>query len=508
MKENKLQILKNSFNTSIVIIVIQIVVIYFSINYNLENKNLLHEYSKNAYDSYLLADKLRQSSDDLTRLVRTYIATGDTFYKKQYYKVLDIRNGVSPAPVNYNQPYWDLISKYSDETKSNNLDLPISLKQEMIIAKFTEVEFNMLEKAEMQSNNLVVLEEKAMAIIEDTITGDEMTHKTKAIKILFGKDYHQTKVAIMTPIKDFYVLFKQRTGAKVVEQEKKVNTLDLFQTLQILIMIITAFAMFLIGRKLSSIIIKDLEKHVRIKTEFSEKMNLKNNALVTKNKELSHFTYIASHDLQEPLNTIIGFSKILKEKYYDKLEGIGQKSIEIIDISSIRMKNLTIGLLEYSRIGKKAIPKIVNVNALIEGVKTDLTDLIGQNEAVITYKDLSVISAYENELEMLFSNLITNAIKYRKDNISPKIEIVFEETAKEYMYSVIDNGIGIDMQFKDKIFEIFQRLHTNDQYSGTGIGLANCTRIAELHKGSIWVESEIDKGSNFSFTIKKGLKDE
>jgi len=109
---------------------------------------------------------------------------------------------------------------------------------------------------------------------------------------------------------------------------------------------------------------------------------------------------------------------------------------------------------------------------------------------------------------MLFLNLITNAIKYSKKDVPPRIEIKSQETEGEYIYTVTDNGIGIDMQFKDKIFEVFQRLHTRDKYSGTGIGLANCARIAELHKGKIWVESEINKGSIFTFTIKKVLNND
>jgi len=245
------------------------------------------------------------------------------------------------------------------------------------------------------------------------------------------------------------------------------------------------------------------------KLEILNDENIKfNSKLRKKNKELSQFTYIASHDLQEPLNTIIGFSEILKDNYSDKLEGIGKQSLEIINHSTLRMKELVADLLKYSRIGKKTELEKVDVNQIIENIKTDLNNLIISKKATIIYSDLFTIKAYKNELSMLFLNLITNAIKYSKKDVPPRIEIKSQETEGEYIYTVTDNGIGIDMQFKDKIFEVFQRLHTRDKYSGTGIGLANCARIAELHKGKIWVESEINKGSIFTFTIKKVLNND
>jgi len=231
------------------------------------------------------------------------------------------------------------------------------------------------------------------------------------------------------------------------------------------------------------------------------------NLLEEKNKELSHFTYIASHDLQEPLNTIISFSGLLKESYYDKLEGLGEKCIEVIDSSVFRMKELVVSLLVYSRIGKNNKLELVNVNKILDEIKTDLGSSIAENNVTFISGDLLEIIAFRLDFRMLLSNLITNAIKYRKVTQNPVIKIEVTQNLLEYTYSVTDNGIGIDMQYKDKIFEVFHRLHTNDKYSGTGIGLANCYRIAELHNGKIWVNSEKNTGSKFSFTINKGLQD-
>lgn len=221
---------------------------------------------------------------------------------------------------------------------------------------------------------------------------------------------------------------------------------------------------------------KELFELVEDKIKQNTLLEQQKEELLQKNKELSRYTYIASHDLQEPLNTIIGFSEILKEEYHDKLEGIGLKSLEIINSSTLRMKKLVVGLLEYSRIGIKIKLEPLSVKELIEEIKIDLFDLIKTNNVTINFDNLLEITAYRNELRMLFLNLITNAIKYRKEDVSPVIEINVKQTAAQYTYTVTDNGIGIDMKFKDKIFEVFQRLHTDDKYSGTGIGLANCTR--------------------------------
>ena len=248
------------------------------------------------------------------------------------------------------------------------------------------------------------------------------------------------------------------------------------------------------------------EKEQELLRLYNIELESKNKELENINRELARFTYIASHDLQEPLNNIISFSGLLKKKYYDKLEGIGQQSVEIIEKSTLRMKSLIVGLLEYSHIGKKTELQAVNVNEILEDIKMDIASLLQERQVEFKYDDLLVIAGYKDELRMLMLNLITNAIKYCKE--TPVIHIKAEETSTQYKYFVVDNGIGIDMQYKDRIFEIFKRLHTIDQYSGTGIGLANCSRIVELHKGKIWVQSEENKGSTFIFTIKKGLKDE
>jgi len=223
------------------------------------------------------------------------------------------------------------------------------------------------------------------------------------------------------------------------------------------------------------------------------------------NKELEQFVYIASHDLQEPLNTILSFTNLLKDDCCDEPEGIGQQSIGIIESATERMRGLVFGLLEYSRIGQQKELEVISVNKLIDSIKTEISETIKATKAEIQYQDLLEIKAYKANLRMLFKNLLLNAIKYRKENQYPLIKISVKEELTQYKYSVTDNGIGINVEFKNKIFEIFKRLHTANEYNGVGLGLANCKRIVELHKGLIWVESCKNGGSTFVFTIKKNL---
>lgn len=226
--------------------------------------------------------------------------------------------------------------------------------------------------------------------------------------------------------------------------------------------------------------------------------------LENKNKELEQFTYITSHDLQEPLNSILSFSSLLKKSDQSKLDKIGQQSVSIIEESAIRMKQFIVSLLEYSRIGRVKEKSEVNIRELFLDLKTDLNDLIQREDATIEYigEDLTV-SAYKTDLLKLFQNLIVNGIKYRKESEKPFIVINAKELTHAYQFSIADNGIGIEKEYYEQIFEVFRRLHTSDQYSGTGIGLAHCKKIVELHQGKIWLESTPGKGSKFYFTISK-----
>jgi light-regulated signal transduction histidine kinase (bacteriophytochrome) len=167
------------------------------------------------------------------------------------------------------------------------------------------------------------------------------------------------------------------------------------------------------------------------------------------------------------------------------------------------MKVLINDLLEYSRIGRKKQTAQIDLNLTVREVLADLNKAITDAEAEIKVGELPVINAYPTEMKQIFQNLIINAIKFRKKEVAPKIEIAAERQNGSWKFMVRDNGIGIDTQHADRIFVIFQRLHTRNEYEGSGIGLSNCKKIAELHKGKIWVDSAPGEGSSFFFTIKE-----
>ena len=219
------------------------------------------------------------------------------------------------------------------------------------------------------------------------------------------------------------------------------------------------------------------------------------------NKELEQFSYVASHDLQEPLRTVSGFTELLSKKYGDSLDKEGKLYIDYISQASVRMSELVKALLDYSRIGRAKKLKQVDCNQLIEAIKSDLSVRLAETNAKIEACKLPLVKGYETELRLLFQNLISNAIKFSRPDIDPIIKVSAEKEANYWKFSVLDNGIGIEPEHQQRIFRIFQRLHNKNKYEGTGIGLAHCYKIIDLHDGKIWVESEPNVGSNFQFTI-------
>ena len=224
-------------------------------------------------------------------------------------------------------------------------------------------------------------------------------------------------------------------------------------------------------------------------------------ALKRSNKELSRFAYAASHDLQEPLRTIISYTQLFSKRFKDKIDDKADKYVDYILDGTMRMRNLITDLLVYSKIETHGIHfEPTNCKDLMENALSNLNALIKEKDAIITYDRLPTINGDPSHLTKLFQNLINNAIKFRGVK-SPVIHISTKKVEHEWQFSVKDNGIGIDSKYFDKIFVIFERLHTRQEYPGTGIGLAICKKIVERHEGRIWVESEIGKGSTFYFTI-------
>ncbi|WP_169306898.1 ATP-binding protein [Pedobacter polaris] len=226
--------------------------------------------------------------------------------------------------------------------------------------------------------------------------------------------------------------------------------------------------------------------------------------LAYSNEELEQFAYIASHDLQEPLRMVSSFLTQLEKKYKDQLDDKAKQYINFAVDGAVRMRRIILDLLEYSRIGKKKEHlELVDLNEVVNQVVQFCKTTIEEKGAQVIAENLPTVRAIRMPVQQMLQNLIGNALKYQKENVKPIVKIIAEEEETYWKISVIDNGIGIDPQFFDKIFLAFQRLHNNTEYSGSGIGLAICKKIAEKYDIQLWVESELDKGSIFTFTITK-----
>jgi PAS domain S-box-containing protein len=239
------------------------------------------------------------------------------------------------------------------------------------------------------------------------------------------------------------------------------------------------------------------------KKESERKIANQNEKLQIQNKELEQFAYISSHDLQEPLLTLKYFTELIKADFPKDLNEDINQYLDFILESSDRMQKLVKGLLDYSRIGKQIEMSMVDCTEILNDAISSLSDLIKENKAQINVEQLPHIEGYSVELIQLFQHLITNAIKFKRKEVPLIINIAAKLVDNKWVFSVEDNGIGIEERNKEKIFIIFRRLHDRAEYPGIGIGLSLCKKIVEIHGGTIWVESTFGKGSTINFTIPK-----
>ena len=232
-------------------------------------------------------------------------------------------------------------------------------------------------------------------------------------------------------------------------------------------------------------------------------LNKRAEELVSINKELEQFAYVASHDLQEPLRMVSSFLKRLDEKYTKVLDDKGKKYISFAVDGAERMRKIITDLLTYSRlINYEGLDEEIDVNLILKEVLAENNKLISEKKAQIKLDDFPIVRSYRTPLKQVFGNLVNNAIKYTDKN-DCEIEITCKDNMTHWLFEVTDNGIGIEKEYFDKIFVIFQRLHEHSTFEGSGLGLAIVKKVIEKLGGEIWVESEVGKGSIFSFTIKK-----
>jgi len=249
-------------------------------------------------------------------------------------------------------------------------------------------------------------------------------------------------------------------------------------------------------------LVNELEACLELKKDLEKKVQLRTEQLELANKELETFSYSVSHDLKAPLRIIHGFSHMLLEDYQDKLDEKGMRMLNSIMKNSQKMRLLIDELLEFSQIGKQELSKtVIEMDKLVEEVVQEVSQTY-PHKANLVIQPLGQAVGDFNLLKLIYQNLLLNAIKYSSKKESPEIEIGVLENTKAKTYYVKDNGAGFDMEYYDKLFAVFQRLHNQSEFEGVGIGLAIVHRIITKHGGKVWAEGQPRKGATFYFTLE------
>jgi light-regulated signal transduction histidine kinase (bacteriophytochrome) len=236
----------------------------------------------------------------------------------------------------------------------------------------------------------------------------------------------------------------------------------------------------------------------------AEALELHAEKLAQSNAELERFAYVASHDLQEPLRMVASFTQLLAKRYSGRLDETADRYIDYAVDGAKRMQQLIVDLLAYSRVNSKELDlQQTECEAVVREAMRNLQVAIDEHGAAVDWDPLPALWVDQGQFIQLFQNLLGNAIKFTRNGERPQIHISSADSGAEWVLSVQDNGIGIEPRQADRVFQIFQRLHTRAEYPGTGIGLAVCKKVVERHGGKIWVESEPGAGSTFRFTIPK-----
>lgn len=251
------------------------------------------------------------------------------------------------------------------------------------------------------------------------------------------------------------------------------------------------------GRQIFTVILRDITDRKQTEAELLRRTE----ELERSNRELVQFAHVASHDLQEPLRMVTGYVNLLARRYQGQLDSDADEFIAYAVDGVDRMRDLINDILTYSQLGAPGqSTEATGLEVIVEGVMRILKDSVDEIGATVTWDQLPKLTANPTQMGQLVQNLLSNAIKFKGEE-SPNIHIGCRQQGGEWLFSVRDNGIGIDPHHYDRIFNLFQRLHGRGQYPGTGVGLAICKRVVELHGGRIWVESQIGKGTTFFFTI-------
>lgn len=496
------------------------------------------------YNSLLLAQELRQSSDDLTRMARTYVITGNDMFKKQFKTVLDIRNGILPRPKRYKGIFWDFYTLEDIEPLLNGEK--VSLRELMKRANFSKKELDLLIQSQKESDSLTSLEHKAMNAIKGIFQDEkgEYTIKEKpdfklARELMHSDRYHEAKIRIMQPLDKFYKAFESRTKAEVdksrlevKELEFSVNVIVLFS---IIIFLLSSFIVLfriiypidllrILMLKLSSNDmdveldkskyqdeVADMIGAVKVFKDNTQKLIASESELKraignaqSANKAKSIFLARMSHELRTPLNAILGFSNLLsKSKNINSNE---KDNLQTIRKSANYLLNIINEILELSKIeaGKiEIVPKAID---FYETIKEIEALFLFRSKAKglkfnIKYDDNlpKYITLDEQRLKQILINLLSNALKFTKKG---EINLYIYESMNKLFFEVTDMGIGIKQEDLKKIFKPFEQIKQEDyNKNGTGLGLSITSELVSLMGGTIYAKSQEGIGSKFYFSV-------
>ncbi|MFD1732925.1 ATP-binding protein [Deinococcus malanensis] len=293
----------------------------------------------------------------------------------------------------------------------------------------------------------------------------------------------------------------EMSGPRQLAQTQSQATLALGVALVSSLLMLAALWTLFMDRRLARQ--RDATREAQIRQQELEARVLeRTEELRRSNAELERFAYVASHDLQAPLRTMVSFAELLDRRYTEQLDDRGRTYLQHILVSGNHMKHLIDDLLTYSRLQSERRPMMpVDTAQLVPRVIDRLRGDLDAVEADISWGDLPTVMGDSLPLEQVFSNLIGNAIKYQRPGTRPQVRVWAEPDPEGWRFGVRDNGIGIDEPYFERIFEVFQRLHSSSEYEGTGIGLALCRKIVEHHGGRLWVDSTPGQGSTFWFTL-------
>ncbi len=492
-----------------------------------------------AQDSIILADRLRQSSDDLTRMVRTHVVTGNPAYRRYFNLILDMRNGTAARAAGYDGVYWDFI--LPGEREPDLTEEAVSLQELMRRAGFQEDEFALLREAQKRSDALVALEREAMALVEKGRAAGERPRDgplfARARELVHDTAYHRAKSEIMTPIDHFLDRIRERSETELLGLEREQLKLVEWTWILLAVTLLSlASAGLLLYRAILVPIgvltertgrIANHDYRARVPPQGTDELGRLAGAFNTMaevinsdihrreereqelvrlrqaaeeaNQDLEEFAHVASHDLQEPLRTMNNYAEFLKEDLKaEYLDDAVREDLRFISEAAARMQRLVRDLLAYSRSGRLEIkPRPVALETCMTTVVENLGGSIRESGADVHWSDLPTVQGDATALTSVLQNLVGNALKFHRPDVTPEVRIASERERDQWRIRIADNGIGMEEHHLERIFQPFKRLHGEKAFPGTGLGLAIVKKIVERHGGTVTAASTPGEGSLF-----------